>query len=145
LAARMARALPSLPLMKVGIPTWDGRISPVLDVARRLLIVDVKGNSEVSRSGADLAGTHPAARVEQMRGLGVEVLICGAVSWPLEAILTSAGVRVIPQTCGLVEDVLRAFLAGQLRDESFLMPGCCGRRRRFRGGGHRGGMWRGRP
>jgi predicted Fe-Mo cluster-binding NifX family protein len=130
--------------MKVGIPTWDGRVSPVLDVARRLLVVDVEGSSEISRSEADLAGTHPAPRVEQIRSLGVEVLICGAVSWPLEAVLASAGVRVIPQTCGLVEDVLRAFLAGQLLDESFLMPGCCGRRRRFRGGGHHGGMRRGR-
>jgi len=138
----MARALPALLLMRVGIPTWDGRVSPVLDVARRLLVVDVEGNSEVNRSEADLAGAQLGARAEQIRGLGVEVLICGAVSWPLEAILGSAGVRVIPQTCGSVEDVLRAFLAGQSLDESFLMPGCCGRRRRVRGGRRHGGLWR---
>ena len=137
----MARALPPILLMRVGISTWDGRVSPVLDVARRLLVVDVEGNSEVNRTEADLAGAHPGARAEQIRGLGVKVLICGAVSWPLEAMLASAGVRVIPQMCGLVEEVLRAFLAGRLPDESFLMPGCCGGRRRHRGGRRRGGMW----
>ena len=111
----------------------------MLDVARRLLVVDVAGNAEVGRSEADLAEAQPGARAEQIHGLGVEVLICGAVSWPLEAMLVSAGVRVIPQTCGTVEDVLRSFLSGGLTDEAFLMPGCCGRHRRFRGGRRHGG------
>jgi predicted Fe-Mo cluster-binding NifX family protein len=127
--------------MKVGIPTWDGRVSPVLDVARHLLVVEVEGNAEVGRGEADLAEAQLGPRAQQIRGLGVEVLICGAVSWPLEAALTSAGVRVIPQTCGWVEDVLQAFLSGGLTDEAFLMPGCCGRRRRFRGGRRGGGRW----
>jgi predicted Fe-Mo cluster-binding NifX family protein len=64
----------------------------------------------------------------------VDALICGAISWPLELALTSAGIEVIAQTCGDVDEVLEAFLAGQLEQEKFLMPGCCGRRRRFRKG-----------
>jgi predicted Fe-Mo cluster-binding NifX family protein len=127
--------------MRVGIPTWDGHVSPVLDVARHLLVVDVEGNTEVSRNEAELAQARLGARAEQIRRLGVEVLICGAVSWPLEAMLASSGVRVIPQICGPVKDVLRAFLVGQLPNEAFLMPGCCGRRRRFRGGRRGGGRW----
>jgi predicted Fe-Mo cluster-binding NifX family protein len=144
-SAGAARILPILSFMRVGIPTWDGRVSPVLDVARRLLVVDIDGNAEVGRSEADLAAMHPGARAAQIGGLGVDVLICGAVSWPLEAALASAGVRVMPQTCGLVQDVLGAFVSGRLADGAFLMPGCCGRRRRMRGG-HRGGSdgWRGR-
>lgn len=134
------------PLMKVGIPTWDGRVSPVLDVARRLLLVDIQGNAELSRREVEIQDVPLAARVKQIRELGVEVLICGAVSWPLQAALASAGVRVIAQTCGPVEDVLPAFLSGHLADGAFLMPGCCGRRRRMRAGGHgnrgRTGRWR---
>lgn len=125
--------------MKVAIPTWDGRVSPVFDVAKRLLVVDVERDTEVGRSEVDLKEMRLAARVKRMTALGVHVLICGAISWPLEAMLTSAGARVIPQTCGPVDDVLRAFLAGQLASGAFLMPGCCGRRRRFRGGRRHGG------
>lgn len=144
----MARALPTLLLMKVGITSWDGRVSPVFDVAKRLLVVDVERDTEIGRSEVDLAETRLAARARRVTGLGVQVLICGAISWPLEAMLTSAGVRVMPQTCGPVEDVLRAFFAGQLASGVFLMPGCCGRRRRFRGGRRHGGppgasRWRG--
>ena len=134
----MARALPALLLMRVGIPTWDGRVSPVLDVARRLLLVEIEGNAEVARREADLEAVPLATRVKRIRELDVEILVCGAVSWPLEAALLSAGVRVIPQTCGPVEEVLRAFLSGRLTDEAFLMPGCCGRRRRGRWRGSRG-------
>jgi len=127
--------------MKLGIPTWDGRVSPVLDVARNLLVVEVEGGVEVGRSEVGFADARPGPRADQVRRLGVEVLICGALSWPLEAILTSGGVRVIARTCGAVEDVLRAFLSGRLADWAFLMPGCCGRRRRFRAGRRHTGRW----
>jgi len=119
--------------MTVGVPVWQGRVSPVLDVARHLLVVDVETNAEVARRDASLDETHLNARFKRICELGVEILICGGVSQPLEAALLSAGVRVVPQTCGPVEDVLRAFLSGRLTDEAFLMPGCCGRRRWRRG------------
>jgi predicted Fe-Mo cluster-binding NifX family protein len=57
-------------------------------------------------------------------GLGVDVLICGAISAPLRAVLAAEGVRVIPNRCGFVEEVLRAFLSGELTEQAFLMPGC---------------------
>jgi predicted Fe-Mo cluster-binding NifX family protein len=124
--------------MRVAIPTWTGRVSPVFDVAKRLLVVEFEGNGEVSRKEAAIEETQVGARAQRVTQLGVNVLICGAISIPLEATLVSAGVRVIPFTCGTVGDILQAFASGRLTDETFLMPGCCGRRRRFRGG-HRGG------
>jgi len=128
--------------MKVAIPTWSGRVSPVFDVAQRLLLVDLDGEAEVGRHEVVLKETDLAARARLVAQLGVEVLICGGISRPLEAMLVSAGLRVIPHTCGMVEEVLRAFASGRLTDSTFLMPGCCGRRRRFHGRrrGGRGGF-----
>ena len=134
----MVRVLLSVQTMKVAIPTWNGRVSPVFDVAKRLVVVKLEGDREVSREEAVIEETPLAARAKRVGELGVNVLICGAISMPLEAILVSAGVRVIPHTCGTVEEVIQAFASGQLTDETFLMPGCCGRRGRFRGR-HRGG------
>lgn len=111
----------------------------MLDVARRLLLVEIAGGVEVSRSEVELGEITVPARARRIRELGVQVLICGAVSWPLEAMLASAGMQVIPQTCGGVDEVLGAFLSGGLAGGGFLMPGCCGRRRRFRGGRRLGG------
>jgi predicted Fe-Mo cluster-binding NifX family protein len=123
--------------MKIAIPTWDGNISPVFDVARHLLVVNIKGGFEISRQNEAIPEMEVAHRARHIAGLGVDVLICGAISWPLERMLVSEGMRLIPQTCGSVEDVLRAFLSGQLTGQAFLMPGCCGRHQRRRSQGHR--------
>ena len=120
--------------MRIAIATADERISPVFDVAGRLLVVDVDGDRELQRTEVLLEDGALAARARQVAELCVQVLICGAISRPLEMMLTSAGVEVRPHTCGGVEDVLHAFCSGQLAEEAFVMPGCCGRRRRFRGG-----------
>ena len=109
-------------------------MSPVFDVAKHLLLVDLDGEAEAGRQEAALDETEFGARARRVVKLGVDVLICGAISAPLEAMLVSSGVRVIPHTCGATKEVLRAFASGQLPDEAFLMPGCCRRRRRYRGG-----------
>jgi predicted Fe-Mo cluster-binding NifX family protein len=124
--------------MKVAVPTWAGRISPVFDVAKRLLVVDIEDDTEIGRDETAIEQKEPVARARRVGELGINVLICGAISGPLEAMLVSTGVRVIPHTCGLVEDVLQAFVSGQLMDEAFMMPGCYGRRQQLRRR-HRGG------
>lgn len=100
-------------------------------------MVGIESGGEVNRQEERIDETNLARRATYVADLGVDVVICGAISWLLEASLVSAGVRVIPHTCGPVEDVLSAFLAGRLTDEAFLMPGCCGRRRRRRYGQER--------
>ena len=119
--------------MKAAIPVSDGRVSPVFDVARRLLLVDIENEREVRRTERVLEERELAARARRVAELGADVLICGAISRPLEAMLLSAEVEVIPQTCGPVEDVLGAFIAGKLTQQAFVIPGCCGLRRPFHG------------
>jgi len=116
--------------MKVSIPILFDRISPVFDEARKILLVEIQGGKEVDRREEPLPLTGPPWKAMHLIQLGVDVLICSAISWPLERRLLSAEIQVIPHTCGPVQDVLQAYLAGQLTDHSFLMPGC--RRRRGR-------------
>ena len=137
-AACWARWLHSRPSMRIAIPIADNRVSPVFDVARRLLVADAQRGVEASRTEEALEEESLELRARRIAELSVNVLICGAISRPLQAMLVSAGVEVIPQTCGQVDEVLRTFLSGQLEGDAFVMPGCCGRRRRFRGGRGRG-------
>ena len=124
--------------MKVAIPHWQGRVSPVFDVAGSLLMVDIENGREVRRADEALVQGNALARAQHVSQCGVDVLICGGISRPLEMALTSAGVRVIAQTCGPVEDVLGAFVSGRLTDTAFLMPGSRGRPRRLRARRRRG-------
>lgn len=124
--------------MRIAIPIADDRVSPVFDVARQLLLVDAEQGAEAGRTEQVLEEDSLELRARRLAELGVNVLICGAISRPLESMLGAAGVEVIPQTCGQVNEVLGTFLSGQLVGDALVMPGCCGRRRRFRGGRRRG-------
>ncbi len=127
--------------MRIAIPVWSGRVSPVFDVAGQLVLADVDAGTEVARQARALEETDPAGRTRRLVQLGTDVLICGAISRPLEAMLTAAGIQVVAQTCGPAEEVLEAFVSGQMDAPAFRMPGCRGRRRQFR---RAGGAGRGR-
>lgn len=96
------------------------------------MVVDIDQRTVQNRQRIQLDAESLQARAERVAEAGIEVLICGAISWPLELALAHAGVEVISQTCGDIEQVLAAYAAGRLNQNAFLMPGCCGRRRRFR-------------
>lgn len=134
--------------MKVAIPSLEDRVSPVFDVAQAIVLAEFNGDRVVRRQVASLHSNDVTRRAAELAQHDVDVLICGAISRSLEATLVAAGIRVIPQRCGSVEDILRAFVVGRLNNRAFLMPGCCGRRRGGRGArqrARRGRQQAGRP
>lgn len=120
--------------MKVAIPFWQGRVSPVFDEAGRILVVDISDGRERGRQEELLRTHNPFERANALPGMGVELLICGMLSQPQRAALDSAGIRIIPHICGPVEDIIAAFLDGRIENGALLMPGCGqrGRSRRCR-------------
>ncbi len=114
--------------MRLAIPIWGERVSPVFDTASRLVLVEVEEGTEASRQmvevGADL---FPTQRARRLSDLQVNVLICGAISRPLASFVSAAGIELIAWVAGPVEDVLRAYLAGRLSEPRWRMPGCAGR------------------
>lgn len=117
-----------VPGVVIGIPNCQGRVSPLFDVAARLTVVRMRGHAELDRREVTLAEAQPAGIARILTELGVDVLICGAISQLLQAALVHAGIRVVPQICGGVEAVVHAYRTGTLEAPEFQMPGCCGRR-----------------
>ncbi|MDZ7698558.1 MAG: NifB/NifX family molybdenum-iron cluster-binding protein [Deltaproteobacteria bacterium] len=110
--------------MKVALTVWENRVSPVFDCAQRLLIVDIYERTEVSRHFEPFHWHSPYSRASKLSSLGVQVLICGAVSEQCAAIIDTRGIRIIPFMAGKVDEVLNAYLTDRLNDRKFLMPGC---------------------
>jgi len=127
--------------MLVALTVWNGRISPVCDVARQLLVLEVEGGKVIARRDERLEGADCWQRVARLDELQPDTLICGAISGPLAGLLAAKGIQVIPFISGTVEEVSAAHLNGTLLKPAFAMPGCCGRGGRFRGSG--GGRGRG--
>ena len=128
--------------MKIAIPIWNGLVSSVFDFAHQLLVVDVEGRTERSRSEISLGQESMPQRIAKLVDSSVDVLICGAISRPLASMLMASNIEVIPFVSGPVDEVLNAYFDGRLAEPRFLQPGCWpGARKRFCRGRRR--QWRG--
>jgi predicted Fe-Mo cluster-binding NifX family protein len=125
--------------MKLAIPIWQGRVSSVFDFACKAVVVEWDGPAELDRREVALSGQGPT-RIVTLRQLGVDTLICGAISRPLASWASVCGIRLFPYVTGVVNEVIEAFENGQLGSERFVLPGCWeGAKMQYR---HRCG-WRG--
>ena len=133
--------------MKLAMPIYNSNISNVFDFAHKLLLVDIENGKEANRSEVALKNQLLPQRAGQLKNLGVDVLVCGAISRVLANMVTTSGIQVLPYVTGSINDVLQAYLTGQLVKPEFSMPGCWpGARKGFgrrSGQGRRGCRWRG--
>jgi len=112
--------------MKIAISLWEEKISPLFDTSSRLLILEIEGGKELSRFEAYPGKLDMYARSLLLQDLGVELLICGAISRPFYSMLSNvAKISVVPWVSGSLDEVVNAFKKGTLYRQKFLMPGCC--------------------
>ncbi|MBA3017173.1 MAG: hypothetical protein KKD12_03290 [Proteobacteria bacterium] len=110
--------------MRIAMPIWNDKVSPVFDTASKLLIIDEKNLNKVSRFETNLNESDLSRRCLRIQGLKINILICGAISRPFLMMLVSSGIKIISGISGLAEDVLNAYLHGSLSNSKYLMPGC---------------------
>ena len=119
--------------MKIAIPVWQGHVSSVFDFAHKLLLVELENGTEKSREEVPLIERSEPERAARLRQLGVDLLICGAISRLLAYILSSSKIDVLPFVTGSIEQILDAYKAGQLYQPQYALPGYWeGARRCFR-------------
>jgi predicted Fe-Mo cluster-binding NifX family protein len=129
--------------MKVALPVWQGQISSVFDFAHKLLLIELENGQEKSRQEMVLVEQSGPVRVAMLKRLGIRVLICGAISRPLAEMISVSGIQVLPFVTGSTEQIIRAYITGQLSQPEYTLPGFwpgarrCFRRRRFRRGARR--------
>jgi predicted Fe-Mo cluster-binding NifX family protein len=119
--------------MRVALPIWNDRIAPVFDVCQRLLLMDLDVEDFVKRDEVMLSCRPEADAGAGLGELGIDVLVCGAISRCLEVHIRNRGIRVIPFVAGAADTVFAAWREGRLRTDRYAMPGCGGRRRHCHG------------
>ena len=120
--------------MRVAVPVWEKRVSPVFDTARQLVVTDVEGSGLSSRLTLALSTTFAPRRAQLLKSWGAEVLICGGISPYLARLISTYGIRVMPGVRGEAEEVLQAFCRNQIPSAAYTLPGWRTGRRRGRGG-----------
>jgi len=117
-------------MMKTAFAYWDKRIAPVFDIARHIHLVEAEAGQIVTERQEILADDLPVQKALFLAQLGIGTLVCGAISRPLQALVTAYGIQVIPFVAGELGEVIQAWLSGNLTGDRFSMPGCCDRGRR---------------
>ncbi len=110
--------------MKAAVPVWENRISPVLDVARRLLLLEIVGRKVIDKKEEPLPGTLVYAQAIKIIEVMPDLLVCGAVSRLLMLILLKHNIHIVPFISGNIEDVIDAILSGKMPATLNFMPGC---------------------
>jgi hypothetical protein len=121
-------------VMRIGVPASNGRVSPVLDTAEQMFVVETGGEGPASRRTVPLSPRSLSTQAARIGELALDTLICGAVSRVLSDMLGSSGLTIVPWVAGDLEEVLGALETGELGSQRYAMPGCCRRRGRARRG-----------
>ncbi len=116
--------------MKTAFAIWDERIAPVFDVARQVQLIETNTGGIVAQTRQMLGGQMPLQKALFLAAMGVESLVCGAISRQLHAMVADQGIVVIPFIAGAVDEVVQAWLTGSIGDARFAMPGCLPKKRR---------------
>ncbi|WP_457552774.1 NifB/NifX family molybdenum-iron cluster-binding protein [Desulfobacula sp.] len=110
--------------MKIAITVWDKRISPVFDSAHTLLIAEIKNKKIKHISYKSFNPQLEAQLTEELSRLGINVLICGAISEIYSTLIEASAIQLIPFINGNANEVLESYAKGNSLIPTFLMPGC---------------------
>jgi predicted Fe-Mo cluster-binding NifX family protein len=113
--------------MKTAFTYWKHRIAPVFDTAHRILLIEQVSEQIVHRRRENLTEYLPLQKALQLVAIGVDTLVCGAISRPVHEIIAAYGIQVIGFVAGDLEKVVQAWHNSQLKDHTFAMPGCHGK------------------
>jgi predicted Fe-Mo cluster-binding NifX family protein len=124
-------------MARAAFAVWNHRIAPVFDVARQVRVVVAESGRIVSETEESLPNDGGSLRVLRLSELGVDTLVCGAISRSMQVMVAAYGIRMVPFVAGDLRQIIAAWLSGELDNEMFAMPGCWARDRgqgRRRGG-----------
>lgn len=112
--------------MKAAFSYMDNRIAPVFDTARNIFLVEAMSRKIVSERREEFDANLPFQKAIYFVELGVDLLVCGAISRPLYDVMGAYGVHIFPFVAGELRQVVVAWVNGSLRASRFAMPGCSG-------------------
>lgn len=100
--------------MIVAIPIFGTRISPRFDCAPHAVLFDLAEGTIRDRREESIAHLHWRSRITFLVERKVDVLLCGGIRRCDFFFLAEYGIDVHPGLVGAVDDVLNAFIRGEI-------------------------------
>ena len=100
--------------MQVALTVWQGRISPLFDATRMLLVADIIKDKVAATHYEPFTDDSAFHRALKLTDLGISILICGGISDDFAKPIEAQGIQIIPFVSGSVDEVLDAYTTGLL-------------------------------
>ncbi len=110
--------------MITALTVWENRISPVFDSSRTLLVAEIEDKKISNRHYEPFNPCLPSHFADRLNALGVEVLICGAISQHPADIIEAIGIKLLAFITGNTDELLENLVKNKSIVPAFLMPGC---------------------
>jgi predicted Fe-Mo cluster-binding NifX family protein len=110
--------------MITALTVWENLISPVFDSSHTLLVAEIENKEITNRHYEPFDPSLPSLFAGRLKSLGVEVLICGAISQLPSDIIEAIGIKLLPFISGHTDEVLENLVKDKSIVPEFLMPGC---------------------
>jgi predicted Fe-Mo cluster-binding NifX family protein len=108
---------------RTAIPVFMGRVSPVLDTCTQLGLLEPGRKRNITCQTIPVKGKSIFERADEIKKLGVLVVICGAVSDALYNLLKESNIDLVCGITGDIEEVIDAYRNRKLTQARFRMPG----------------------
>ena len=112
--------------MKIAVPAFGEMIAATFDFAGEIVILDCVDSAIVNKQRSVFIEEYLPLRAAKLKELGIEVVICGAISNPAIVILQHHAIRVIAGIAGVIDTVTSEFLNGNSTLLLYRLPGFAG-------------------
>jgi predicted Fe-Mo cluster-binding NifX family protein len=109
--------------MKTAFTVWNDRIAPLLDVAANIHVVESEAGNITAQTRVCLDDPLPALKVRRLADLGVQMLVCGAISRSARNMIAAYGIELAAYINGDLDTVIDAWKNDQLYTDTLRMPG----------------------
>jgi predicted Fe-Mo cluster-binding NifX family protein len=119
--------------MEIAIPLFGNRISPRLDCAKKVLLVNILEREKkiVSSEEKEFQTVGTSENMDFYLSNEIDTVICGGISIEMQDFLLKHDIRVISWVTGEAQKALDLFIEGKLVSGAILCPGMKMRRWRF--------------
>lgn len=103
--------------MKIAVTTQGNQVFQHFGKCPSFTVFTVKNGKVADKKVIDASQSGHAALAGFLKGAGVDTVICGGIGGGARQMLASAGIQLISGSEGSIDDAVKSFLSGNLKDQ----------------------------
>ena len=98
----------------IALPVFQDRLSPLLDESRKFVIITLDQGNCIERTTVEINEQSPYIRIERLKEMGVNVILCGAVSDRLAIFILDRYLQLFSWLSGSIEEIVQQYVNNEL-------------------------------